>query len=251
MAPIEALHPRQSEECGTAARDELARRFMPMARSLALRYRRGSEPFEDLFQVACLGLVKSINRFDPERGTSFRSFAVPTILGELKRHFRDKVMPIHLPRGLKEGVLEVNEAADELTSELDREPSVSELAGRAEMSEDQVAEAVEAARALRTTSLDATAGEGADGSPPLVDTVGDIDQELERAEARTALWRAFRVLDQRERAVVHLRFISDLTQKQIAERIGISQVHVSRILRGALAKLRSAVGDEEQLRAAA
>jgi RNA polymerase sigma-B factor len=251
MAPTEVMHPRQCEEGDGVARDELAQRFMPMARSLALRYRHGSEPFEDLFQVACLGLVKAINRFDPERGTSFEGFAAPTILGELKRHFRDRVMPIHLPRGLQEDVLDVNEAADELTSELDREPSVSELAGRAEMSEHDVTEAVQAARAIRTTSLDAPRGEGADASPALLDTVGGLDQELEMVEARTALWRAFRVLDQRERAVVHLRFVSDLTQEQIAERISISQVHVSRILRGALAKLRSAVGSDEQLSAAA
>jgi RNA polymerase sigma-B factor len=251
MAPTEVLYPRQCEEGDSAARDELARRFMPMARSLALRYRHGSEPFEDLFQVACLGLVKAINRFEPERGTSFQAFAAPTILGELKRHFRDRVMPIHLPRGLQEDVLDVNEAADELTSELDREPSVSELAGRAEMSEHDVTEAVQAARAIRTTSLDAPRGEGAEASPGLLDTVGGLDQELEMVEARAALWRAFRVLDQRERAVVHLRFVSDLTQEQIAERISISQVHVSRILRGALAKLRSAVGSEEQLSAAA
>jgi RNA polymerase sigma-B factor len=253
MAPIEVLHPRHREESDSAARDELVRRFMPMARSLALRYRHGSEPFEDLFQVACLGLVKAINRFDPERGTSFQSFAAPTILGELKRHFRDRVMPIHLPRGLQEDVLEVNEAADELTSELDREPSVAELAGRAELSEREVTEAVQATRAIRTASLDAPAsvGEGEGVSPALLDTVGDLDQELELVESRTALWRAFRVLDQRERTVIHLRFVSDLTQEQIAERVGISQVHVSRILRGALAKLRSVVGDERRLSAAA
>ena len=251
MAPIEVLHPRRWEGGDSAARDDLARRFMPMARSLARRYQHGSEPFDDLFQVACLGLVKAINRFDPERGTSFPSFAAPTILGELKRHFRDRVMPIHLPRGLQEDVLDVNEAADQLTSELDREPSVSELAGRAEMSEHDAAEAVQAARAIRTTSLDAPRGEGGDASPALLDTVGDFDQELELVEARTALWRAFRVLDQRERSVIRLRFVSDLTQEQIAERIGISQVHVSRILRGALAKLRPAVGEEEQFSVAA
>jgi RNA polymerase sigma-B factor len=253
MAPIEVLHPRHCQAGDSAARDEMARRFMPMARSLARRYRHGSEPFDDLFQVACLGLVKAINRFDPERGTSFQSFAAPTILGELKRHFRDRVMPIHLPRGLQEDVLEVNEAAEELTSELDREPSVSELAGRVELTEREVTEAVQAARAIRTASLDApaAAGEGEAASPALLDTVGGLDQELELVEVRTALWRAFRVLDQRERAVIHLRFVSDLTQEQIAERIGISQVHVSRILRRALAKLRPAVGGERQLSVAA
>jgi RNA polymerase sigma-B factor len=246
VATIEVLFPRASEQGGGAAREELVRHFMPFARSLALRYRRGSEPFDDLFQVACLGLVKAINRFDLERGTSFQSFATPTILGELKRHFRDKVMPIHLPRGLKEGVLEVNEAADELTRELDREPSVPELADRAEMGEDEVAEVVQASSALRTMSLDAPVAEGGE-STPLADTVGDVDQRLELAETRTSLWRAFRVLDQRQRTVIQLRFVSDLTQEQIAARIGVSQVHVSRILREALTKLRTAIGDGEQL----
>lgn len=251
MATIEVWQPGASKGRGDAAREELARSFMPLARSLALRYRRGSEPFDDLFQVACLGLVKAINRFDPERGTSFQAFAAPTILGELKRHFRDKVMPIHLPRGLKEDVLEINEAADELTAELDREPSVSELAGRAEKSEDEVAEAVQAATALRTMSLDAPVTEAAEESAALVDTVGDVDERLELAEARTALWRAFRVLNRRERAVVHLRFVSDLTQEEIAGRIGVSQVHVSRILREAVSKLRGAVSEGERVREAA
>lgn len=241
MATTEALLPHVSETEEPAAREELARRYMPFARSLALRYRRGAEPFDDLFQVACLGLVKSINRFDPDRGTSFESFAAPTILGELKRHFRDRVMPIHLPRGLKEDVLEVNEATDELTAELDRQPSVSELADRAEKSEDEVAEAVRAATAMRTMSLDAPVGESADDSQPAIETVGDVDERLETAESRTALGPAFRVLDRRERAVVQLRFVSDLTQEQIGRQIGVSQVHVSRILSGALSKLRSAV----------
>ncbi len=243
--------PRASEEGDADAREELARRFMPFARSLALRYRRGAEPIDDLFQVACVGLVKAINRFDPDRGSSFESFAAPTILGELKRHFRDRVMPIHLPRGLKEDVLEVNDAADTLTAELDREPSVSELAHRAEMSEDEVADAVQAASAIRTVSLDAPMREAASDSAPFVETVGDLDQRLELAEARTALWRAFRVLDQRERIVVQLRFVSDLTQEQIGERVGVSQVHVSRILSGALSKLRTVVGDGEKLEEAA
>ncbi len=249
MATIEALLPHASAQGDPAAREELARRLMPLARSLARRYRYGSEPFEDLFQVACLGLVKAINRFDPERGTSVESFATPTILGELKRHFRDRVMPIHLPRGLKEDVLDVNDAADELAGELDREPSVSELADRAEMSEEDVAEAVKASRALRTVSLDAPTGPFGD-SPSVIETVGDHDKRLELAEARTALWRAFRVLDRRERLVVHLRFASDLTQQQIAEKVGVSQVHVSRILEAALRKLRTAVGDEKLSEAA-
>lgn len=250
MAPI-VLDPSTSDEGDGAAREQLATRFIPLARALALRYRRGNEPFDDLFQVACLGLVKAINRFDAARGSSFQAYAAPTIAGELKRHFRDRVMPIHLPRGLKEDVLEVSEAASELTAELDRKPSVTELAGRVEMSEEQVADAMQASGALRTLSLDGPATVAAIDPPPLAETVGAVDQRLETAEARTVLWRAFRVLDQRERTIVNLRFVSDLTQAQIAERVGVSQVHVSRILRRALGKLREVVGDREQLEDAA
>jgi RNA polymerase sigma-B factor len=247
LAPVEVLFARASQAKDAAARESLVRRYLPLARSLALRYRRGSESFDDLFQVASLGLVKAINRFEPRRGTSFESYATPTILGELKRHFRDRVMPIHLPRGLKEGVLEVSEAAEELTGELDREPSLPELAGRAEMSEEEVAEAMQATTAMRTMSLDTpvpvTAGELA----PLAERVGKPDRRLELADERAALWRACRVLDDRQRAVIRLRFVNDLTQEQIAKRIGISQVHVSRILRVALRKLRDAVGEETRL----
>ena len=249
MATIEALIGRASTG-DAAAREELARRLMPFVRSLAWRYRHGSEPIEDLIQVACLGLVKAIDRFDPKRGASFQSYAAPTVLGELKRHFRDRAMPIHLPRGLKEDLLEVNEAADELTGELDREPSVPELANRVEMSEEKVEEAVRASKALRTISLDSPLRDLEAESAPVMELLGEVDRRLELAEARMALWRAFRVLDRRERVVVHLRFGSDLTQQQIADRIGVSQVHVSRILQAALGKLRTAVGDERLTEAA-
>ncbi len=250
MVPTEVRqHPRRRQR-DADTREDLAQRFMPLARSLALRYRHGSEPFEDLYQVACLGLVKAINRFDPSRGTNFQAFASPTILGELKRHFRDRVMPIHLPRGLKEDIYEVGELTEELVGELDREPNISELAGRATLSESEVAEAVQAARALRPASLDAPTAEESGDAAALVETVGGADRELELAEVRMAIWRAFRVLDRRERAVIRMRFVSDFTQDQIADRIGVSQVHVSRILRGALAKLRVAVGPEDRQAAA-
>jgi RNA polymerase sigma-B factor len=223
------------------AREELTRRFLPLARSLALRYRRGSEPLDDLIQVASLGLVKAIDRFDPHRGTPFHSYAAPTILGELKRHFRDKVMPIHLPRGLKERSLDVGSVADELTGELDRRPTVEEIAERSELSEEETIEAIQAGDAARTLSLDAPTGLENGEAPTMIDTLGACDDRLELAEARMALRRAMAVLDDRERVVVHLRFVSDLTQEEIATHIGVSQVHVSRILRRALEKLRATV----------
>jgi RNA polymerase sigma-B factor len=223
------------------AREELTRRFLPMARSLALRYNRGSEPLDDLIQVASVGLVKAIDRFDPSRGTSFHSYAVPTILGELKRHFRDGVMPIHIPRGLKERALEVGSASEELTAELDREPTVAELAERAGLSPAETIEAMRAATATRTISLDAPVGEENGDAGSIAEVLGEFDATLELADARLALRRAAAVLDGRERTVIQLRFVSDLTQEEIARHIGVSQVHVSRLIRGALEKLRKAI----------
>jgi RNA polymerase sigma-B factor len=249
MATTEALAGSASSG-DPAAREELVLRMLPFVRSLALRYRHGNEPVEDLIQVASLGLLKAVDRFDPERGTRFQAFALPTILGELKRHFRDRAMPIHLPRGLKENLLEVNEATDELTVELDHAPTVSELADRAELSREQVEEAVRAARAIRIVSLDAPPRDVETDPGSVLETLGEVDRRLELAEARMALWRASRALDRRERAVVNLRFAGDLTQQEIADRIGVSQVHVSRILQAALGKLRTAVGEERMTEAA-
>jgi RNA polymerase sigma-B factor len=229
-----------------AAREELIRRYLPLARSLALRYNHGSEPLDDLIQVASVGLVKAINRFDPGRGIPFQSYATPTILGELKRHFRDRVMPIHLSRGLKERALEVGSATEALTGELDREPTTTELATRAGLSGDETIEAIQAAAAVKTVSLDTPMrGEHAE-SPSLIETIGDEDPALLRADMRLALRRAVDVLDRRERLVIQLRFVSDLTQEEIAGRIGVSQVHVSRIISNALDKLRAAIGAVSQ-----
>ena len=239
----EALIERYHRYGDVAARDELAERFLPLARALALRYRGGSEPIDDLVQVAALGLVKALGRFDPDRGTSFEAYAVPTILGELKRHFRDRVMPLHMPRGVKERALAVARATEALTGELDRAPTVREAAARSEISEEEAVEALRALQASRTVSLDAPM-RGEDGeAPPVVEAIGSRDPRLESVESDLTVHRAMEVLDERERRCVRLRFAADLTQEEIADEVGVSQVHVSRILRRALDKMRDAAAE--------
>jgi RNA polymerase sigma-B factor len=219
--------------------EEIVRRFMPFARSLALRYRGGTEQVEDLVQVANLGLVQAIERFDPGRGTSFKSFAAPTILGELKRHFRDRVWNLRLPRGLQERILKLEGVATELTGKLERPPTVGELAAELEVDQIEVLEAFEAIQTRRTLSFDqpvtvvGTPEEGTVG-----DQVGVEDARFEGVEDMAAVQASLPGLTDREVLALRLRFVEDMTQSQIAERIGCSQVHVSRILRGALQRLR-------------
>ena len=240
-----ALLQRYHRTADESARDELVQRFLPLARALALRYRASSESVDDLFQVASLGLVKALQRFDPDRGSSFPAYAVPTILGELKRHFRDRVMPLHLPRGIKERALGLGRTAETLTAELDRSPTLPEIAARAEISEDEAVEALQAVEASRTVSLDVPAV-GEDGDAPSAgETVGGVDPRLETIDTQLDVRDALGVLDDRERSCVRLRFADDMTQEEIAGRLGVSQVHISRILRRALEKLRTEVVSQD------
>jgi RNA polymerase sigma-B factor len=227
-----------------AARDELVRRYLPFARSLALRYRGATESADDLIQVASIGLINAIDRFDPARGTPFAAFASPTILGELKRHFRDRVWTVRVPRGLHDRMSNVDTATTDLTRELQRPPSVREIAARLELDEDEVLEVMEAGHNRRTLSLDAPSGrdDGDETSP--TEWVGAEDSGYELIEERVALEDAIPALDDRERLVLRLRFVEDMTQSQIAERIGHSQMHVSRILRKALQRIRDEVERE-------
>jgi RNA polymerase sigma-B factor len=237
------LFERYHQDGDAAARDELTRRFLPLARALSRRYRSATEPYDDLFQVACLGLVKAIDRYDPVHGASFHAYAVPTILGELKRHFRDRVMPLHMPRSIKERALEVGKVSEALTGELERPPTVREVAERTHMSEEDVVEALGAIEASRTISLDVPV-RGDDGdSPAAIEAVGGRDPKLESIESRVAVNEAMQVLDERERRCIQLRFGRDLTQEEIAAEVGVSQVHVSRILRRALDKMRGAAAE--------
>jgi RNA polymerase sigma-B factor len=223
-------------------RAALVERFLPLARSIAKRYRKAEEPFDDLLQVASLGLLKAIDRFDPSRGIAFSSFAVPTIVGELRRHFRDRCWTVRPPRELQERALEVDKFRTELTTRLGRSPSVREIGQALELADEQVLEALQAQQGMRAASLDAPRG-GEDNDATLADAHGVADPELTRAEHRATLARLFERLDEREQRVLRLRFEEDLTQEQIGRLVGVSQMQVSRIIRGAVAKLSAAHGD--------
>jgi RNA polymerase sigma-B factor len=227
-----------------AVREELIRRYLPFANSLTQRYRGASESFDDLLQVADLGLVNAIDRYDPSRGVPFTAFASPTILGELKRHFRDRVWTVRVPRGLHDRMAEVEKAIDELTTHLQRSPSVAELAERLGLAQIDVLEALEASHNRRPLSLDRPAALDDPDEVPSAEWIGDEDRGYELVEGKAALDSALPGLEERERLVLRMRFIEDMTQSQIAERIGFSQMHVSRILRQALQRIRAQIEEE-------
>jgi RNA polymerase sigma-B factor len=220
------------------ARAELVARFLPLARKLARRYSGAREPFDDLLQVASLGLVKAIDRYDAGRGTAFSSFAVPTILGELKRYFRDLGWAVHVPRGAQELAVKVEEVNHRLTARDGRAPSVQTLAQYMELPIEDVLDALETARAHHAASLDAPHDDGEGDGSGLVDTFGRLDRSLVSADDRLTVSAAARLLSEREREVLFLRFVEDLTQSEIAARVGVSQMQVSRILSRSLARLR-------------
>jgi RNA polymerase sigma-B factor len=222
-----------------AAREALVERFLPLARQLARRYQRGGELLDDLNQVASLGLLKAIDRFDPDRQTAFSSFAVPTILGELKRHFRDKGWSVRVPRDLQELAVRIEPVGDQLTRELGRAATPGEIAERLGTTVEQVLEAREAAGAYRAVSLDRPREDDEEDAGIVV---GIEDPGFGVAEDSATVERLMRVLSDREREVLRLRFVEDLTQAEIGERVGVSQMHVSRIIRQAIARLREAAG---------
>src|SRR4051794_11076624 len=239
---------RHQREGDGAAREALVQRFLPLARQLARRYQRADEPLEDLVQVASLGLIKAIDRFDPEREIAFSSYAVPTILGELKRHFRDRTWAVRVPRDLQELALKVDRAVGEMAREGHRAPSVSELAQRLEVSEEEVLEAMQASSAYRATSFDAPRAGGEDEGDVLADAVGSDDFGFDLAESRATLDRLLLSIGPREREVLRLRFAEDMTQAEIGERIGVSQMQVSRLIRQSLARARDAAHAETRRR---
>lgn len=221
----------------TAARDELVERLLPLARRLASRYRNSAESRDDLEQVAYLGLLKAIERADPDRGELVR-FAVPTIMGELKRHFRDHGWTMRVPRSLQERFLEVGDVVERMTASLGRSPTAREIADEMGLPVEDVVEALDAATAYSPVALDAPrrSEDGDDGS--FADTLGEVDEGYERVEYGATLAPALRQLPARQREILRLRFDEDLTQSEIAAQIGISQMHVSRLLRRALEQLR-------------
>lgn len=219
------------------ARGELIERFLPFARKLAGRYAGSGEPYDDLVQVASLGLVKAVERFDPDRGYAFSSFAVPTIMGELKRYFRDTGWALHVDRSAQERSRRINDGRQRLQARLGRSPTVAELAERLHCSEEEVLEGLQVADAYETVSLDAPRA-AADDPERRLDTLGDEDARLDRIEAEATVFAAARHLPERDRRILYLRFGEDLTQTEIAERVGISQMQVSRLLRGAVRRLQ-------------
>jgi RNA polymerase sigma-B factor len=215
----------------------LVERYLPLARSIARRYARGTEPLDDLVQVAAMGLLKAIDRFDPERGYAFSTFAVPTISGEVRRYFRDRTWAVRPPRDLLERSLQVDKVAAELTNRLGRSPTVRQIGQALELPDEEVLEAMEAARASTAASLSAPRGTEGDADDTLGASIGVEDDGFAMVEHRATYERLSACLTDRERTVVELRFKRDLTQEEIGKRIGVSQMQVSRVLRQALAKL--------------
>ena len=244
-----ALFERLGTDGDAGARAQLVERFLPLARAMALRYQHSHEPLDDLLQVASLGLVRAVDRFDPEREIAFSSFAVPTILGEIRRHFRDRTWSVRVPRNLQELSLRVDRTVGELSDQLRRQPSVAEIAAAIASDEESVLEALQAGGAYRALSFDAHRG-GEEEAPTLADSIGVGEDGFDRAEARATLEALLRLVSSREREVLRLRFEHDLTQAEIGAVIGVSQMQVSRIIRRALARLR-AVADRTAMRVAA
>jgi len=223
------------------ARDALIERYMPLARSLALRYRRASEPLDDLVQVASVGLVKAVDRWDPDRGLAFSSYAVPTILGEIRRYFRDSTWDVRPARDLQELALAVEEARDTLWAKLGRSPTVADLASHLGRPPEQVVEALTASEARSIRSLDTPVREEEEGSVSAGELIGIAEPGYARVESGVMFDALAEVLDDRSREILRLRFHEDLLQSEIAEVVGCSQMHVSRIIRSSLQRL-AAVG---------
>ncbi|MDQ6605975.1 MAG: SigB/SigF/SigG family RNA polymerase sigma factor [Actinomycetota bacterium] len=239
------LFTRWQQQGDRDAREQLVGHFLPLARNLARRYAGAREPMDDLQQVANLGLLKAIDRFSPEQGNAFASFAVPTILGELKRYFRDFGWSVHVPRGAQEMALKVEKAQQALASAGGRSPSVDELAAHLQWTVDEVLEAMEAGTAHHSVSLDAPTEDDDDEPLTLGASLGAIDSRLESVDDALSIAEAARALSERDRQVLSLRFGEDKTQTEIAEALGVSQMQVSRILRRVIDQLRQNASAED------
>ena len=236
---VDALLRAYHREGDLEARDRALVELMPLVRALATRYAGRGEPVEDLVQVGSVGLIKAVDRFDVDRGVEFSSYAVPTIVGEIRRHFRDKAWAMHVPRRLKELSVRLSRVLDELTSELGRSPTIPELAKATGADEEEVIDALDSAHAYSTRSLHAPFDDGGDES--LADRIGTDEPGYEEIEDGALVASGLEALDARERRIVELRFFEEMTQSQIAAEIGISQMHVSRLLRHALAVMRGRI----------
>jgi RNA polymerase sigma-B factor len=236
---------RYHEHGDLAAREQLIEQYMSLVRSLARRYSYRGEQLEDLVQIGAIGLIKAIDRFDLDRGVELTTYATPNIIGEIKRHFRDKGWAVRVPRGLQELNVQLSRLIEQLTVQLGRSPTISELAKAASVEEEEVLEALESGRAYSSLSLSSGGGHDDDGDLDPLESIGEVEHEYEVSEDRAVLEPGFRVLDERERRILHLRFFKGLTQSQIAAQVGISQMHVSRLIRRSLEKIREEIAAEE------
>ena len=239
VGSTELFH-RFHEHHDVGDRDELIERFLPLARNLARRYAGSNEPYDDLVQVASLGLVKAVERFDPTRGFAFTSFAVPTILGELKRYFRDSAWALHVDRSAQELTRKIAEARRVITREQGRSPTIGELAEYLECSEERVLDGLQIAEAYDTVSLDAPRGDDSDNENRL-EGLGGQDARLDLVDEQATVFAAAQHLPERERRILYLRFGEDMTQAEIARVVGVSQMQVSRLLRKSVQRLRDIV----------
>jgi RNA polymerase sigma-B factor len=237
---------RYHEHGDLQAREQLIEQYMSLVRSLARRYSYRGEQLDDLVQIGSIGLIKAIDRFDINRGVELTTYATPNIIGEIKRHFRDRGWAVRVPRGLQELNVRLSKLIEQLTVQLSRSPTILELAKAAGVDEEDVLEALESGRAYSSLSLSQGSSGSEDGEDldPL-ESLGEIEHRYEVSEDRAVLAPGFKVLDPRERQILHLRFFEGLTQSQIAQQVGISQMHVSRLIRRALEKIRAEIAADE------
>jgi RNA polymerase sigma-B factor len=237
---------RYHEEGDLQAREQLIEQYMSLVRSLARRYSYRGEQLEDLVQIGAIGLIKAIDRFDIDRGVELTTYATPNIIGEIKRHFRDKGWSVRVPRGLQELNVRLSRLIEQLTVQLGRSPTIGELASAAGVEEEDVLEALESGRAYSSISLSSGgSASDEDGDLDPLESIGTEEHAYEVSEDRAVLAPGFRVLDERERRILHLRFFRGLTQSQIAQQVGISQMHVSRLIRRSLEKIRDEIAADE------
>jgi RNA polymerase sigma-B factor len=237
---------RYHEDGDLQAREQLIEQYMSLVRSLARRYSYRGEQLEDLVQIGAIGLIKAIDRFDLERGVELTTYATPNIIGEIKRHFRDKGWSVRVPRGLQELNVQLSRLMEQLTVQLGRSPTIPELAKAAGVEEEEAVEALESGRAYTSLSLSVGGGGGDDDDLDPLESIGTEEHQYEVSEDRAVLAPGFKALDERERRILQLRFFEGLTQSQIAQQIGISQMHVSRLIRRSLEKIRETIAEDEE-----
>jgi len=237
---------RYHEDGDLQAREQLIEQYMSLVRSLARRYSYRGEQLEDLVQIGAIGLIKAIDRFDLDRGVELTTYATPNIIGEIKRHFRDKGWSVRVPRGLQELNVQLSRLVEQLTVQLSRSPTIPELAKAAGVEEEEVLEALESGRAYTSLSLSVGGGGGDDDDLDPLESLGTEEHQYEVSEDRAVLAPGFKALDERERKILQLRFFEGLTQSQIAQQVGISQMHVSRLIRRSLEKIREAIAEDEE-----